>query len=157
MTTHTTAADTKFASLTALKRAAALLAVVVAIAAGCDWSPTEPTDGCRNERAFCDGLTVQPLSDGDVRLWERRANDYVTAQYGTGTQAWPSVTWHPCFFTVGSGGTCAAGWTESASMIHVSTAEPNRTGPLVAHETLHAIYAKRFGDIDADHSRPYGW
>jgi len=117
--------------------------------------PTEPIDGCRNEVEFCDGRSVIPLSQTEVKYWEDKANEFATKTYGAGKSANPYVDWHPCFFQVGS--TCAAGYTESKNKIHVSTAEPLRTGPLVAHETLHAIYWARFGNPDAYHKRPYGW
>ena len=117
--------------------------------------PTEPSDACADEAAFCAAKQLAPLSADETRAWQDRANDYADAQYGVGRRAYPEVTWRACFFAVGH--VCAAGWTESAGRIHVSTAEPWRTGPLVAHETLHSVYALRFGDFDAGHTRPYAW
>ena len=133
-----------------------LLPVALATATACQL-PTEPkaADGCRGEATFCDGRAVAPLGDADVRTWQDRANDYADTQYGAGPRAYPAVTWRACFFTVS--GVCAAGWTESKTRIHVSTAEPERTGPLVAHETLHTRYWQQFGDPDASHRRSYGW
>ena len=120
-----------------------------------DYSPTAVGEGCRDEDAFCRGKILDPLSPELTHDWQTQANLYVVQQYGPGNPVYPEVTWHPCFFSVD--GICAAGWTSSPSNIHISTAEPDRTGPLVAHETLHAIYWKRFGDPDARHKRPYGW
>ena len=131
---------------------AALLFVV-----GCAL-PTEPRvarGACRSEAEFCDGLPVRPLDDVTVRWWQDAANDYVDDRYGVGKRAYPAVTWKACFFDVN--GVCAAGWTESKRLIYVSTAQPERTGPLIAHETQHARYWEQFGDPDASHKRKYGW
>lgn len=134
-------------------------AVLLLLLSSCDVSPTEPEpkakDGCPGEEAFCAGRSIAPLDATDVLKWQQAANDYVDATYGQGRRVYPYVTWHACFFVVD--GVCAAGWAESKDRIHVSTAEPERTGPLVAHESIHCIYAVRFGDFDPKHRRKYGW
>lgn len=133
---------------------------LVVILTGCKDSPIEPSvnygrGACAVEADFCDGRIVQALDATTVRLWQDQANDYADAHYGEGTRVYPRVTWMPCFFEVR--GICCAGYTESVNHIYVSTAQDWRTGPLVAHETLHCVYAARFGDFDPEHRRHYGW
>jgi len=142
-----------------MNRRLARSAVALAMAAvACRYDPTAPSvdyerGACSAEASFCDGRTVQPLAAADEWRWTVYANEWIDREYGAGTHMHPAVTYHACFFDVG--GTCAAGYTESESRIHVSTAQPERTGPLVCHEVAHSRFHHQFGSFDAAHTRKY--
>lgn len=113
-------------------------------------------EGCYGEEEFCLDKVVAPLSSDEVMTLQRAANEWLDSIGVGGSHVFPVVKWHHCFFAVGRAQTCAAGWTESIKSIHVSTAEPGRTGPLVMHETCHARYCS-IGDCDPYHKRRYNW
>lgn len=127
----------------------------------CGGSPTAPKEAyvngpCSYAADFCANRSVVALDTATVRQWQEAANVYIDEHYSPAPHVYPSVSWRACYF-VTPHGACAAGFTESRSVIHVSTAEPQRTAALVAHETEHARYWTQFGDPDADHRRAYGW
>jgi len=114
----------------------------------------------------CTETVARPLSAEETRNWQERANAYVDAEIAAGRlspnfggpHVYPLVEWAPCPFPVR--GECAAGLTVPKSnpkRIKVSTFQPARTGPLVAHETTHARYCKADLSCDAAHRLRYGW
>lgn len=135
-------------------------AVMAAVLTGCE-TPTAPTEQfergpCAYAADFCSSKSINALDPEATHRWQEDANLYADAHYGYSTHICPKVEWHACYF-VTPRGTCAAGYTESRTVIHVSTAEPQRTAALVAHETLHTRYWHQFGDPDEKHKRSYGW
>lgn len=148
---------------------AALIGLVVV---GCA-TPSEPrpNSDCAPAGA-CDGI-VRPLTAEAVAQWEHNAVVFVhtraiNGELGPAIQKraqtfdwykqpvpYDHITWEPCWFTT-RGGICAAGLTVVPDHIYISTMEPNRTGPLVAHETTHVIYAALgVKDGDPDHKLLY--
>jgi hypothetical protein len=141
------------------------LLFLLAVACELPTAPRGPEGWCATEAEGCTGQ-VAPLTEAAALAWQLEGlrcieRDVLAGRlfpkreisFSSQLIPYERIQWEPCWFKVS--GVCAAGWTNYPSFIRVSTMEPNRTGPVVAHETQHWAFAEMGLGTDPYHALHY--